>query len=143
MNCSWLKLTDFKESRQSEVLLLFSLHISIVLFLWYKPPFIFSCIVSYKCRYSNEDPNNYHMKNKQRHSFHGYTLFSRSLNFIQADLWGIAIDTTKSFFQYFPEIYLLTYIDSANVSTPSNATCEQYIKIPANKIANFTILTNA
>ena len=83
------------------------------------------------------------MKNKQRHSFHGYTLFSRSMNFIESDLLEIAIDATKSFFQYFPEIYVLTYIDSANVSTPSNATCEQYFKMLANKITNLTILTNA
>ena len=74
-------MTDFRESWHSEVLLLFSLFISIVLFLWYKPPFIFSCIVSNKCRYSNENPHHYQMKYKKRHSFHGYTLFIRRPEF--------------------------------------------------------------
>ena len=40
----------------------------------------------------------------------------------------------------FPEIYLLTYIDSANVSMPSNANCKQYSKMPANKISISTNL---
>jgi len=31
------------------------------------------------------------------------------------------IDVTNSLFQHFPEIYLLTYVDSGNVSTPSKA----------------------
>ena len=86
-NCSWLILTDFKDSRHSEVLLLFSLHISIVLSLRYKPPFIFSGIVSDKCRESNEDSNHYYMKNKQRHSFHGNTLFITRFNFIPVEIY--------------------------------------------------------
>ena len=127
----------FRSPIRNEFLLLFSLHISIVLSFWYKPPFIFSGIVSDKCRDSDEYSNHYHMKNKQRHSFHGNTLFSTRFNFIQVDLWGIAIDATKSIFQYLPEIYFLTFIDSANVSTPSNATWKQYFTMPANKIASF------
>tara|TARA_Y100000294_G_scaffold145938_1_gene141305 strand:- start:221 stop:484 length:264 start_codon:yes stop_codon:yes gene_type:complete len=31
------------------------------------------------------------------------------------------IDATNSLFQHFPEIYLLTYVDSGNVSTTSKA----------------------
>jgi len=83
------------------------------------------------------------MKNKQRHSFHGNILLSTSFNFTQVDLLGLAIDANKINFQYFPGIYLLTYIDSANFSTPSNTTCEQYFKMSLNKIASFTNLTNA
>ena len=49
----------------------------------------------------------------------------------------------KVFFQYYPEIYLLTYIDSANVSTPSNATCEQYFKMPATRPDNLERLRHA
>ena len=95
----------FKESWHSEVLLLFSLHISIVLSLWYKPPFIFSSIVSNKCRDSNEDPNHYHMKNKQRHSFHGNTLFSRRLNFIKAELWDLKSMLLTAYFSIFQKCF--------------------------------------
>ena len=42
--------------------------------------------------------------------------------------------------KYFPEIYLLTYIDSANVSMLSKANCEQYFEMPANKIPSSTNL---
>ena len=90
---------------RNELLLLFSLHISIVLSLWYKPPFIFSGIVSNKCRDSNEDPNHYHMKNKQRHPFHGNTLFSRRLNFIKAELWDLKSMLLTAFFRIFRKYF--------------------------------------
>ena len=92
-------------SIRNEFLLLFYLHIYIVVSLWYKPPFIFSGIVSDKCRDRNEEPNHYHMKNKQRHSFHGNTLFSRRLNFIKADLWDLKSMRLKAYFQHFLEMF--------------------------------------
>ena len=135
-------MTDFKESWHSEFLLLFSRYISIVLFLWYKPPFIFSCIVSNKCRYSNEDPHYYQMKYKKRHSFHGYTLFIRRLNFIQTDLWGIAFDATKSVSQYFQEIDLF-FIQFSKCFNAFQYNLWQYSTIPVINIASLTIITNA
>ena len=95
----------FRNSIRKEFLLLFSLHISIVLSLWYKPPFIFSGIISDKCRDSNEYPNHYHMKNKQRHSFHGNTLFSRRLNFIKAELWDLKSMGLTAYFSIFRKCF--------------------------------------
>tara|TARA_Y100000590_G_C15075129_1_gene771620 strand:+ start:229 stop:417 length:189 start_codon:yes stop_codon:yes gene_type:complete len=49
------------------------------------------------------------MKNKKRHSFHGYTLFSRRLNFIEAYLIEIAIDATKVFPLFSGNIFVNLY----------------------------------
>ena len=91
----------FRSSIRNEFLLLFFLLISIVLSLRYKPTFIFSSIISNKCRDSNKDPNHYHMKNKQRHPFHGNTLFSRRLSFIKADLWDLKSIQLKAYVSIF------------------------------------------
>ena len=86
------KYNNFSRTITIDLLFIFY----IVLFLWYHPSFVFSSVVSNEWRYSYKYSNHYQMKNKKRHSFHDYTFFNSSFNFMQLNLSGLALNNTKN-----------------------------------------------
>ena len=129
-NCPWKKLADFLRSPDIARFCFYFLCTFLLSCPPDKPPFIFSGIVSDKCRDCNEDPNHYHMKNKQRHSFHGNTLFSTRINFIKS-YEDLKLIWLTAYFSIFRKCF---YASQNNK--------KMYFTTPANKIASFIILTN-